>query len=39
MLATLKRESLREVVSAKLGDAQPSQNLLDLVFAAAGIAA
>jgi hypothetical protein len=39
MLATLKRESLREVVSAKLGDAQPSQNLLDLLFAAANVAA
>jgi hypothetical protein len=39
MLATLKRESLRDVVSAKLGGAQPSQNLLDLVFAAASIAA
>lgn len=39
MLATLKRESLREVVSAKLGDAQPSQNLLDLLCAAAQVAA
>lgn len=39
MLATLKRESLREVVSTKLGDGQPSQNLLDLLCAAANVAA
>jgi hypothetical protein len=38
MLATLKRESLRDAVSANLGATQPSQNLLDLVFAAAHVA-
>jgi hypothetical protein len=38
MLAALKRESLREEISAKLGDVYPPQNLLDLLFAAANVA-
>lgn len=39
MLMTLRRESLRELVSARLGEAHPSQTILDLVFAAANVAA
>lgn len=39
MLATLKRESLRETLSARVGDASLSQNVLDVVFAAAHVAA
>jgi hypothetical protein len=39
MLATLKRESLRETLSARVGDTSLSQNVLDVVFAAAHVAA
>jgi hypothetical protein len=39
MLATLKRESLREMVSAKLGETSLSQNLLDLLCTAAQVPA
>jgi len=38
MLATLKRESLREPLSARVGEASLSQNVLDVVFAAAHVA-